>query len=295
MSRVRKFVEKLRESGFDGENPCRDPRYVDSGTRNAVGPWRLWHLAKLFLNNPPVGQQPMQTFKVNWASSEKKVDSRIRLLIWEAIWILVGAAVIVYSIMVGFRALFLLGLGVVVLSLCIFNTLGIRAATRKTKGELSFQLTETELIGEWTGKREVRIALSEIASLREKFGWLTVLAVNPARKIAIPKDVEGYEFLRAELSKHARISSEPLLSKSLSSGAFLALSSFIVWFLLLASSAVIVVRVASLIALGLLFASSFYILGILKNRRTKFVPWVLVGAAWIAALFLIYLRVFANN
>jgi hypothetical protein len=145
----------------------------------------------------------MQEFKVRWASPSEKGDPRIRLLIWEAVWIVAGGAVIAYSVSTGLRALFLLGLCIIVLSLCIFNTLGIQAGIRKLKGELSFQLTETELIGKRAGKQEVRIAFSEFVSLRERFGWLTVLAANPARKIAVPNDVQGYDLLRAELSKYA--------------------------------------------------------------------------------------------
>src|SRR5262249_32236098 len=196
---------------------------------------------------------------------------------------------IVYSLSVDRRALFLLGLGIIVLSLCIFNTLGIRAGFRKLKGDLTFHLIDTELIGKRTGGREVRIPFSDIVSLRERFGWLTVLAASPARKIAIPKDVEGYDFIKAELSKYAEINTGPVFHKAAISP--LVLLSIVVWWLLLGSANLRIKQIAAVAAVSLLLLSSFRILRITKESA-KVPSRVLIAAAWIAALVLIYERIF---
>ena len=77
---------------------------------------------------------------------------------------------------------------------------------------LIYELTDKDLFLRRSGYADLQIGLSEIAALHERPGWLVVLSAEPRRTIAIPQQVEGFRFLRAELTKHSHVITLPRLS-----------------------------------------------------------------------------------
>src|SRR6476646_6696347 len=129
------------------------------------------------------------------------------------------------------------------------NLVSYRQGREKVKRDLSFELTDKDLIRRNAGWPDVRIGLQEIHALYEGQGWLVVESVEPIRKMAIPAEVEGFAVLRAELAKHSSV----IIARRRSPSALIPLVvSLICWALVLWSKNARVAKLAAAVALMLL-------------------------------------------
>ena len=79
----------------------------------------------------------------------------------------------------------------------------LRRESERAKHDLTFVLSEGELIRKRPKSPDVRIPLTQIQFLYEKLGCLVVAGGNPPLRLEIPKKIENYQLLKAELQKYA--------------------------------------------------------------------------------------------
>ena len=91
---------------------------------------------------------------------------------------------------------------VVLVTLVVLNGL---ANFRTGKEYLQYELSEEGIAVRYQGKLLAEIPLTEIALLTERSGWLIIRSNEPVKEIAVPREVEGIEDLKAALSKFREI------------------------------------------------------------------------------------------
>jgi hypothetical protein len=177
---------------------------------------------------------------------------------------------------------------IVVASIVGANLVSYRQGMEKVKRDLSFELTDKDLIRRKAGWPDVRIGLAEIHALYEGQGWLVVESVKPIRKIAIPAGAEGFPALRAELAKHSSV----IIARRRSLAALIPLVvSLICWALALWSKNARVAELAAAVALAILTWGSLRLVRLMSGKGKKVLVWIMVGISWATAILLIYLRV----
>jgi len=149
----------------------------------------------------------MREFKiVPDKNSERRRDRKIRLILWSTVLALIGVTVLG---ILGARSeniqlhtvLVYIAWSIVAGTLLGVHFLGMRLGTEKIQRDLIFVLTDKDLVRRRNGWPEIRIGFDEISSVCLRKGGLVIESVEPRRKIYVPKKVDGFEFLRAELSK----------------------------------------------------------------------------------------------
>jgi hypothetical protein len=190
-------------------------------------------------------------------ASSQRHDLRIRLFLWGAVLLLVGITIIgivgVRSIGQAAETALVVTAGAIVV--CVVGAayvLGGQEGIERAKQNTVFLLTNDDLIRQRTGSPDVRIGLSEVKSLSERPGWLLVESAEPRKRIAIPNNVERFQFLRSELIKHGPLVQSPRRSP------FLALllglptvASLLSWALVFWSKEPRLVKTAACIALAM--------------------------------------------
>lgn len=241
----------------------------------------------------------MTEFKIDTNAQSGGREVRRRLLPWATVLLLFGVTALIFilgfmgrlSVDSNLHRLAWLA-GPAMLSAIIYATvLAFREALRRAEREMVFVLDNSGIVRSRSGYPDVKIAFSEIGCLREELGWLVVESSEPRKKIAIPKNVSGFDVIRAELVKHHAVSSSaqfPLKSAALTTISILSWSA-VVWFRDLKG-----VIPAAVMALTLLAFASHRLWEVLRRgpRRMRFgVSFGLLGAVWLTAILLIYLRV----
>ena len=159
----------------------------------------------------------------------------------------------------------------------------------KVKRDLSFELTDKDLIRRKAGWPDVRIGLQEIRALYEGQGWLVVESVEPIRRIAIPAEVEGFAVLRAELAKHNSIVTT---RRGRSVLVFTPLVvSLICWVVALESKNSTARGLAAAAALMIFAWGSLHLVRLMNGKPKRFLVWIALGISWAAAILLVYLHV----
>lgn len=167
----------------------------------------------------------------------------------------------------------------------------VRRTLERVRHDLTFALSENELIRKRPGYPDVRISLSQIKSLYEQSGCLVVAGGDPQRKIAVPKSVENFGLLQAELMKYTSLAPPP---RRISLEWITLLLIIVCWVLLLFSGNINITRVAGGGVLVLLGEWSFELRHRLLHSPKRIALWILVGSSWLFAGGVIYLRVFGG-
>jgi len=229
-------------------------------------------------------------------ASSQKHDERIRLFLWSSVLLLVGITIIG---IVGVRsigqtaetALIVTAVAIVVGVVVAVYVLGAQEGIESAKQNTIFLLTNDDLVRQRMGWPDVRIRLSELKSLSERPGWLLVESAEPRRRIAIPNNVERFEFLRSELIEHGTIVQSPRRPP------FLALLfglptvvSLFCWALIFWSKEPWLVKTAACVALVLLAWGSLRIGRLRIGSPQRYLLWAMLGTSWVAALCIIYSR-----
>ncbi len=223
-------------------------------------------------------------------------EARFRALLWGSVLLLLGVTVLLFTLGVSGDLsaspdlgllLVLTGLGTVV-GACV---VGFREALHFAEGEMIFVLNDNEIVRKRKGYPDVKIAFSEIATLREELRWLIVKTIEPQRKIAIPNTVTSYDAICAELAKHHPLSARvervefPLKTTALLAAAVLSWAA-VMWF-----RDVRVVILSGIVGLITLAMGSYSVWAMLHSQVRRPLLWVSLGSAWLMAILLIYLRV----
>jgi hypothetical protein len=158
------------------------------------------------------------------------------------------------------------------------------------KRNLVFTLTDQELIRRKVGYPEIHIAFSEIKALHDGRGWLVVESVEPRRQIAIPKRVQGFSALRAELEKHAR-EVRPIRIRSSWIDLVLTVSYALGCAWMMWSKDAVVASRAGAVALVSLVWFSISMARLLRRSKKPLLLWIWLGWAWLGAAALVFFRV----
>lgn len=184
------------------------------------------------------------------------------------------------------------GIVLLVLSALVTVLVAMRRSSQRVRHELTFVLNENELIRKRPGHPDVRLPLSQIKSLYNQSGCLVVAGGDPPLRVAVPKEVENFELLKAELMKYA----SPVSPPRRSSHGWVTSSLFIIFGLLLIwSGNVVTIRAAAGVFVVLLGWESFKLRLLLRNSPKRFLFWLMMGSVWLSTGFLIYLRVFGGR
>jgi predicted nucleic acid-binding Zn ribbon protein len=238
-------------------------------------------------------EKQMSEFRVEFNEANRRRDRRIRLIVWGTIPLLLVATLLgiygalssrphVYATFTWFAVLIVVG------AIVGAHFLGIRLGIERLERDIVFLLTEKDLVRRRKGWPDVRIDFSEISALLERKDWLVVESVQPTRRIAIPREVEGFASLRAELAKHSPVI---VSQKGSILGAIPTVASLLCWALVLWSKDARVARVAGTIALILLGWASVSIDKQMRQSPKRLFVWISLGLVWAAAILLLYLKV----
>ena len=236
----------------------------------------------------------MPEFKIEGDALRR--EARIRMLSWGSVLLMLGVTILLFALGVSgdlsaspdLRWLFVLtGLGTVV-GACV---VGAREALRLAERQMVFVLNDDEIVRKRKGYPDVKIAFSEIATLREELRWLIIKTAEPQRKIAIPNTVSGYDAICAELAKHHPLSARvDRVEIPLKTTALLA-AAIISWTAAMWSRDVGVVILSGTAGLITLAIASHSVWTVLHSRVKRPLLWASLGGAWLMAILVIYLRV----
>lgn len=236
----------------------------------------------------------MSEFRVSSnKESTLRQDHGTRLILWGAVLVL--SCITLFAVFgarsaspqINTALAWLAGL-IVAASIVGANFLSYRQGMEKVKRDLSFELTDKDLIRRKAGWPDVRIGLQEIHALYEGQGWLVVESIEPIRKMAIPAELEGFAVLRAELAKHNSI----VTTRRHSVLVFTPLVvSLICWVVALESKNSTARGLGASAALMILAWGSLRLVRLMNGKPKRFLVWIVLGICWAAAILLVYLQV----
>jgi hypothetical protein len=225
-------------------------------------------------------------------ASIRKHDQHIRLFLWSAVLLLLAITIIgiagTGSIgRAGDTALVAAAAAIVIFVVGAAYVLAGQDGIEREKRNMTFLLSNEDLVRQRPGWPDVRIGLSEVRSLSERRGSLVVESVEPRRRIAIPNNVESFEFLRSELLKHGPMVSSPRQSPFI---AVPTVVSLVCWALVFWSKDPRVVKTAACVAVVLFAWGSFHIGRLRIPTPKRYLTWAMLAATWVVALWIIYSR-----
>jgi hypothetical protein len=223
-------------------------------------------------------------------------EARFRIVSWGTILLLLAVTVLLFALRVSgrlnansdLRFVFAFTLLGTVVGACF---VGSREALHSAERQMGFVLNDNEIVQKRKGYPDIKIAFSEIATLREELRWLIIKTAEPQRKIAVPNSVSGYDAICAELAKHHPLSARvdrvefPLKTTALCAAAILSWTA-VIWFRDV--GVVIISGTGGLITLAI---GSHSVWTMLHSQVRRSLLWASLGCAWLMAILVIYLRV----
>jgi len=239
----------------------------------------------------------MSEFRVSSnKESTLRRDHGTRLILWGAVLVLLCITLFAIfgarsaSPQINTALAWLAGL-IVAASIVGANLVSYRQGMEKVKRDLSFELTDKELIRRKAGWPDVRIGLTEIHALYETQGWLAVESIEPIRKMAIPAEVEGFAVLRAELAKYNSIVTTRRRSVLVFAVFTPLVVSLICWEVALESKNSTARGLAAASALMIFAWGSLHLVRLMNGKPKRFLVWITLGFSLVAAILLVYLHV----
>ena len=235
----------------------------------------------------------MPEFKIEGDALRR--EARFRIVSWGTILSLLAVTVLLFTLRASGRlnansdlrfvfAFTLLG------TIIGAYVLASRKALHFAEREMIFVLNDNEIVRKRKGYPDVKIAFSEIATLREELRWLIIKTAEPQRKIAIPNTISGYDAICAELAKYHPLSRVDRVEFPLQTTALLA-AAILSWTAVMWFRDVRVVIVSGTGGLITLAIGSHSVWTMLHSRVRRPLLWASLGCAWLMAILLIYLRV----
>ena len=228
------------------------------------------------------------------APSTRPYQRPFRIISWSAIVALLG--IFLFSIYepegvsrsanVGLAYL----MGAIVLGAVGYGLfLSRKEAMWKVEHAFQWELTDGKIVQRHNDGKTVEIALNEVKSLHESHGWLLVRGGEPLRGIAIPSDLNGFEYIKQELN--ARCGLTPLKVK-VSPFAFLPHTLGILSLLCLFISHIPTVVLVS--GATLLLVLAYATMSLRRIWRTKPIPKLVLLSyvlTWLITAWLVFQRV----
>jgi hypothetical protein len=189
---------------------------------------------------PDMHLQPMREFKIETHAPNKRRD----LLLLCGATLAPIACVVAEVFVAGFiihsspkaRVAFrwwgpLMFIGTIIGGYIVAFRVAFRLGMQRAKRGMVFALSDNELIRKRSGWPDDRIAFSEIDGLYERPSGLVVESTEPLRRISIPREVDGFEVIRAEIGKHYSLSvnAKPSRTKLSGTGLVVAIVSILSW------------------------------------------------------------------
>ncbi|MGH9566887.1 MAG: hypothetical protein ACRD4I_12935 [Candidatus Angelobacter sp.] len=219
-------------------------------------------------------------------------ERRIRLALWGAVIALLAIALFTFhgapSAIPQLNTVLMWLAGFIVAGAIVSAYfLAFRRGIEKVEHDLAFVLTDSDLIRKRSGYPDVQIDLSRINAIYERHAWLVVESLEPYKKIAIPKEIDGFGSLREELGKHKPIivSQRPHWVWFIPTAAYL-----LCWALVLWSKNPRIMIVSGIIGFVLLGWESFRFCRQLR-RSKNWVSLLPLGLSWLGAILVVYFRV----
>jgi hypothetical protein len=235
----------------------------------------------------------MSEFRVTLdKASQGRRDGKIRIAVWGVVLLLLVTAIVgVLSVRLSNphvnTAFTWLAISIVAGAIVGAHLLATRLGLEKLERDTIFLLTEEDVVRRRAGWPDVRIGLSEITSLIERRNWLVVEGAESTSRIAIPREVDGFATLRAELAKHCSITVQP--TRSLVE-LIPIIASLLCWGTVFWLRDATVVRVAAATALVLLAWESFRLYSRLRQNPKRLLGLLWIALGWVAAILVVYFR-----
>ncbi len=242
----------------------------------------------------------MPEFKIELDALSKRREAKRQLVSWGVVLLLFAMAVLIFIL--GFQGRLSVGsklhwLGRLLAPASLGTVIGasvlaIREAMRRAERKIVFVLDDNGIIRKRKGFPDVRIAFSDVDTLREELRWLVVRSTRRCAKIAIPNNVKGYELIRAELTRHHALAPPvnlPLKSAALKSAAPVIVS-VLSWVAVFWFSDVGLVVLAAVIAMTplALWSRRWWILA--RRGPGRLFSLSCIGFSWFSAILLLYFR-----
>ena len=235
----------------------------------------------------------MLEFRIENDAWKARPVAKIHLLTWGVLVLSITTAALLFVLRalgmnadLTLRSLLVIAILVAVISA---NVLAFRRGIQRVEREMTFVLNDNEIIRKRGGWPDVSIAFSEIYDLRAESGWLVVQSTERARKIAIPKEVKGFEELQAELVKHHPLSAS--VGRAPKRFIVLPAISVLSWVAVVWFRDIWVVIPSATVALITLVFGSRRLWVLLHRGPKRLLMWVFLTLIWFSAIFLIYIRV----
>jgi uncharacterized membrane protein YbhN (UPF0104 family) len=148
------------------------------------------------------GEKSVREFRV---PQERRRDTKTRLFVWSPILLLIISFGSIFVAPHRAQAFVYLASSAAVLGVVAAYAVAIREGRRRAKRRKVFALGDEEIIRRREGWPDDKIRFSEIVALYEDTKDLVVETTDPFRRMTIPKELTGYDVMRAELGKHAPI------------------------------------------------------------------------------------------
>jgi len=157
-------------------------------------------------------EQSVRVFKIEADPSGRKRENRTRLLAWSPVLLIIVTSVFALVILpvnvTAYKILMWLAVSTTAGAIIGAYVLGVHLGVQRAKRQMVFTLTDKEIIRKREGWSDDRIAFSEIDALYDGPSALVVESTEPQRRISVPKEVNGFEVIRAELAKHHPLSTQ---------------------------------------------------------------------------------------
>ena len=148
------------------------------------------------------GEKSIREFRV---PQERRRDTKARLFVWSPILLLTISFVFVFVAPRRAQALAWIAGLATVLGVVAAYAVAIREGRRRAKSRMVFALDDGQIIRRREGWPDDKIRFSELVAVYESAGDLVVETTDPFKRMAIPREITGYDVMRAELGKHAPI------------------------------------------------------------------------------------------
>jgi hypothetical protein len=235
----------------------------------------------------------MKEFKamMDQATVERR-DRLARLSLWGIVALLIALTLfVVYGPRAEIRSvssqLLSLAAGAVIATVALAYYLAYWHAKDTIQDALTFELTEGILIRRQSGRPDIQLKLSEIRQLTEDGTRLIIQGALPDKRIVVPKAVQDFPELRAELNKYAHVAQAPTSSsfRVIFFFAYAASCACVLW-----SADTLKVEVAAGIGFLLLVWQSIWLYKLAQsNRKQPPLMWLIL-LAWLGAALLVYFR-----
>lgn len=220
-------------------------------------------------------------------------DRTIRLVLWGAVLALSGLTVFA---LIGARshspqfntALAGLAAAILISAIVSAHCAAVLMGLERVQRQSHFLLTDKVLIRKRVGWPDVQIGLSEIRALYENSRYMIVEGADSSCRIAVPKVLQGFVSLRAELLKHASIRKPPARSFLLWIPNFVSLVCWPLVFWSHDSHVVTVTGIVLLVSLGWL---CFSFSQKLRHNPKRTLIRIWLAFSWAIAFWIVYSRI----